>query len=415
MRKWMVVLFVAATLAGCVMRKNEPARRFERLLSRIERNGDAAQKQQLVDEFFRDLQPGAYPFFPSDTAYVLVYRGAKDSVGVLGDMNNWTQAAWMTHVAGTDLFYHRGTAPAGARLEYWFVFGKNSLWSVDPLNPAKSLNGFGELSELAMPRYEQHPFFAEYRSGRKGSAAGLKVHEMDSAVLGYPHAIHVYLPPGYATTQRYPALYLQDGIDYVEFAQVPQMLDQLIRSRRIRPLIAVFVTPPNRFQPGMPNRMTEYGLNDTYVRFFADELVPFIGRTYAALDDPRARLVAGDSFGGLISAYIPFLRPEVFGYGYSQSGYLSFKGDTLIRLYRDTPKRPVRLYVDSGTYEETVGASFLPAAETNFIAANRRFEKVLAAQGYEFVYREYPEGHTWGNWRRHLIDALIWFFPGEKP
>lgn len=414
MRKWMVVLLIATTLAGCVMRSNKPAARFERLLTQIARTGDPQAKQKKVDEFFRTLEPGSYPLFPDDSTCVLLYRGMKDSVGVLGDMNNWTQAEWMTHVAGTDLFYWRGKAPAGARLEYWYLFGKNSLWSVDPLNPAKSLNGFGELSELAMPGYRQHPYFAEYRSGRKGSAAGLQVRELESKVLGYPHAIHVYLPPGYDARNQYPTLYLQDGIDYVEFAQVPQMLDQLIRDGKVRPLIAVFITPPNRLQPGMPNRMTEYGLNDTYVRFLTDELVPYIDAHYATAPEPSARLVAGDSFGGLISAYIPFLRPEVFGNGYSQSGYLSFRGDTLIGLYRDTPRRPIRLYVDSGTYEETVGGSFLPATETNFIAANRRFAKVLREAGYEFVYREYPEGHTWGNWRRHLIDALIWFFPGEK-
>ena len=165
----------------------------------------------------------------------------------------------------------------------------------------------------------------------------------------------------------------------------------------------------------MPNRMTEYGMNEEYVRFFADELVPFIEARYPARRSPDARLVAGDSFGGLISAFIPFMRPEVFGNGCSQSGYVSFRGDSLIKLYRETSRRPIRLFVDVGTYEENVGASFLPAAETNFTEGNRRFNKVLREAGYDFVYREYPEGHTWGNWRRHLIDALIWFFPGEKP
>jgi len=413
MRKTIFVLLIAATMAGCPMQKKELSP-FDRFLADAGKTGSPAEKQKLADTFYQSLQPSAYPIFPDDTTWVLIYKGEKDSVGVLGDMNNWTQPDWMTRVEGTDLFYLRGTAPAGARLEYWFLFGANSLWAVDPLNPAKALNGFGELSELAMPGYEQHPFFAEYRSGRKGSADKLQVHEIGSQALGYPHTLHVNLPPGYEAGGNYPVLYLQDGLDYVEFAQVPQMLDQLIASGAVRPLIAVFVTPPNRFKPGMPNRMTEYGMNGDYVRFFADELVPFIDGQYRTITSPSARLVAGDSFGGLISAFIPFMRPEVFGNGYSQSGYVSFRGDSLIGLYRDQPKKNIRLYVDVGTYEENVGASFLPAAETNFTEGNRRFEKVLRAAGYEFVYREYPEGHTWGSWRRHLIDALIWFFPGEK-
>jgi enterochelin esterase-like enzyme len=41
-------------------------------------------------------------------------------------------------------------------------------------------------------------------------------------------------------------------------------------------------------------------------------------------------------------------------------------------------------------------------------------QEVLKKKNYDFVYREYPEGHTWGNWRRHLIDALIHFFGKEQ-
>jgi enterochelin esterase-like enzyme len=35
---------------------------------------------------------------------------------------------------------------------------------------------------------------------------------------------------------------------------------------------------------------------------------------------------------------------------------------------------------------------------------------VLDKKGYDVVQREYHEGHTWGNWRRHLIDALEDYF-----
>jgi len=164
---------------------------FDRFLADAGKTGSPAEKQKLADTFYQSLQPSAYPIFPDDTTWVLIYKGEKDSVGVLGDMNNWTQPDWMTRVEGTDLFYLRGTAPAGARLEYWFLFGANSLWAVDPLNPAKALNGFGELSELTMPGYEQHPYFAEYRSGRKGGADKLQVHEIGSEALGYSHTIHV--------------------------------------------------------------------------------------------------------------------------------------------------------------------------------------------------------------------------------
>ncbi|MBI1938839.1 MAG: hypothetical protein HYS25_12045 [Ignavibacteriales bacterium] len=387
---------------------------FDDFLESISKTADQKQKTELADEFYKKIFSSQYPVFENDTTYILFYKGDKDSVGILGDMNNWTETKWMKKIEGTDLFYLKGNAPADARFEYWLMFGKNSMWSVDPLNPFKSLNGFGELSELAMPGYKRHPYFDEYLYGKKGSVENLKVHEIDSKFLGYAHTIHVYLPPGYNSQKKYPVLYLQDGIDYVEFAQVPSTLNQLLHDNKIEPMIAVFVTPPNRLKPDTPSRMTEYGLNGSYVKFFTEELVQFIDKNYSTINDNKARLAAGDSFGGLISAYIPFASPDVFANGYSQSGYQSFHKDKLINFYKSEKKKEIKLYIDIGIYEEVVGASFLPKDETNFLEANRRFKKVLEEKGYDFVYKEYSEGHTWGNWKRHLIDALIYFFPKDE-
>lgn len=156
--------------------------------------------------------------------------------------------------------------------------------------------------------------------------------------------------------------------------------------------------------------MTEYGMNDDYVRFFAYELVPFVDLNYSTLKNPENRLVVGDSFGGLISIYISFKYPEVFKNAYSQSGYFSFNSDKLINLIASSEKKQIRLFADVGTYERSVGASFLPVEERDFLEANRRLKKTLEEKQYDFVYKEYYEGHTWGNWRKHLIDALNYFF-----
>jgi enterochelin esterase family protein len=371
-------------------------------------------KEQFIKEFLEFVEKGKYPLFENDSAYVLFYKGEKDSAGVLGDMSNWSNVIPMERIDNTDLYFLRGNAEPDARFEYWLMFGKNSFPALDSMNPYKSLNGFGELSELVMPLYKRHPYFDEYIYGKKGESEGLKVHIVKSAYLGYEHTIHVFLPPDYDSSKTYPAVYFQDGIDYVEFGQVPVILNSLIKEGKINPLIAVFVTPPNRLKSGMPNRMTEYGLNDNYVKFFTDELVPFMDSTYAASKDPHKRLVTGDSFGGLISAYITFSRPDVFANGYSQSGYQSFSKDKLINLFRSEEKKDINLYVDTGIYERTVGTAFLPLDEADFLMANRRFKKVLGEKSYKFIYREYPEGHAWGNWKRHLIDALEYFFPEKS-
>jgi len=370
-----------------------------------------AEKQQAVDELLATIKNSTYPIFEDDSTVVLIYSGEQDSVKVLGDMGNWFEPIPMQRLEGTSLFFLRAQYPPHARMEYLFTFGGDQWPAQDALNPHVLLNGFGPNSELAMPRYRHHSFFNEYLTGKKGQYKNIETHRLPPGILPYERIIHVYVPMGYqSTTEHYPTVYFQDGEDYIEFAQAAEVIDHLITSQQIEPLIAVFIAPPNRHKPDMPNRMTEYGLNDDYIRFMADELVPFIDSTYRTQKDPSARMVLGDSFGGLISAYAPFLRPEVFGIGYSQSGYVSFRNDQLIELFRQAEVKPILLYVDVGWYERKVGANFLPEAEMDFLTANRRFRDVLEQKGYSFIYREYPEGHTWGNWRRHLIDALNHYF-----
>ncbi|MEM8556332.1 MAG: alpha/beta hydrolase-fold protein [Bacteroidota bacterium] len=392
---------------------------FATFLADVEGAGNA-ERQALVEAFW-DRLPRT-PLIESDTTAVLLWRGEAQSVGVLGDMGAWAATLPLTRLAGTDLWYRRLHAEPEARLEYLFMvdessegFGAELLGLPDPRNPDRVLSGFGPFSELTMPGYAYPEVFAAVRDGTPGTADGLDVHPLPAGVLPYDRKVLVYTPPGYASepTTRYPTVYLMDGRDYIEFAHAPAVLDDLIARGEIEPILAVFVDPPNRHAPASPNRMTEYGLNDDFVAFLADELVPFVDARYRTRTTPDARLIVGDSYGGLIATYVPFSRPDVFGLGYSQSAYYSFQDDRMIRLLDQEPVRPIRLFVDIGTYETTVGPGMLPAAETNFLAANRRLRDVLAERGYDFVYAEYPQGHTWGNWRAHLIDGLRHFFPAR--
>ena len=98
---------------------------------------------------------------------------------------------------------------------------------------------------------------------------------------------------------------------------------------------------------------------------------------------------------------------------YSQSGYFSFSNDNLIKLFEASDKRLLNLYFDIGTYEQKVGSDFLPSTELDFTSANRRMRDILSKKNYDFIYKEYHDGHTWGNWRSNLIYALQYFL-GRK-
>lgn len=399
--------FLGGFIMQCNQVNNDIFRKFEAKIKTIE---NPLERQIAANELVQKVRKDNYPIFENDSTVVLLYQGNDSNIVINGDMTLWTDFWDLETIPGTDLKYKRMVFEPDARLEYGFAVTKSGFPFPDPLNPYKVLNGFGPFSELAMPKYERHPIFEPFQYGKKSDLTRVTKIVHESQILSYSHNVFVYLPPNYTESQKYPVLYLQDGQDYIEFGHVPVVLDNLIQNGKIRPIIAVFIQPPNRFKGEVPNRMTEYGLNEKYVDFLCDELVPFIDKTYSTLTEPSARLVCGDSFGGLASVFIGFRRPEVFGLAYGQSGYYSFQKDSLIHMIANSAKRDVRFRIDAGNYERRVGAIFLPLDEGDFFEAARRLKAVLDVKGYDIVHREYHEGHTWGNWRRHLIDALEDYF-----
>ena len=368
-------------------------------------------RECILENILSSIAEQNYPFYESDSKAVLIYNGKAETVELLSDITGWTDPIRFNRLRDEDLFYLKLELEPDARIQYLLMVDGNAV--VDPANKFKSLHGLGAMSELAMPKYERHPYLNGFLFGKEGSYDGLVKHILPAGVLPYEHQVHVYLPPEYNSKLKYPVVYFHDGPDYIRFALAAYSINRLIIENKIGPCIAVFVTPPNLHQPEEPNRSTEYGMNDDYVKFFCDELVPFVDSNYSTEKSPESRLVIGDSYAGLISFYIAYSREDIFSKAYSQSGYFSFNNNRLLKLFDEQPAKHLKLYFDIGTYEEKVGADFLPSGELDFTHANRRMRDILLFKDYDFVYKEYHEGHTWGNWRRHLIDGLEYFF-GNK-
>jgi enterochelin esterase family protein len=386
-------------------------RSFRELLAKFDATPDAG-KARLIDAYLSTMR---YPILEDDSTAVLLYRGDRRSVRLTGDMTDWIDTIPFEKVGGTDLWFAPVRCEPDARLEYVLMLDDDPTPVTDPLN-RYGVRGFVLNSELAMPRYERREVFAPYLDGREGGLELVREHNLPAGALPYGHTIHVYLPPGYdGSSKRFPAVYFQDGHAYLAAGVTSHALDRLTREGTLPPLIGVFVTPPNTDVPEVPNRMTEYGMNDDYIAFICDELVPWVDGSFRTEATPSCRLVAGASYGGLIAATIALRRPRVFGLAYSQSGYLSFRGDALIKECHSAAELPGRFFADCGTYERRVARGIVPDDEGDFLEANRRFRDMMRGRKADLIYREYPEGHTWGNWRAHLIDALQHFFgPGVR-
>jgi enterochelin esterase family protein len=251
-----------------------------------------------------------------------------------------------------------------------------------------------------MPGYETPP---ELLPSQTAIPQGLVTsHTIDSSFLNQTRTFFVYEPAGQIVGSKLPTIYFNNGTQYLNLIDTPAILDSLIARRTIPPLIAVFVPPIDTTQ--------EYMLEDAYVAFLADELVPFVQQTYDADPDPGKTGVIGSSLGGLAAIYTAFSRPDVFGLAAGQSGTYGVNADKLIQQIKRTAAtasaQPIRYYLVAGSYE-TAGSE----EETgNILESNRRLVEAFDTTGQDFLYEERPEGNSLGLWEGTIGRALAFLF-----
>jgi predicted alpha/beta superfamily hydrolase len=200
--------------------------------------------------------------------------------------------------------------------------------------------------------------------------------------LGVQHRFRVFLPPGYYenTLKKYPVLYMHDGhnLFFKEEAFVgntwrtDEVLNMLDKMNAIEEVIVVGIHPNNR--------MTEYTLPgyEDYGRFLVEILKPFIDAKYRTLTGPSNAAVMGSSLGGVVSFYLGWQWPDVFGKVACLSSTFTYRDDLLKRVSAE-PKRKIRIYLDSGwpgdNYEATrsirdrlIWKGYRPGSELFYLA-----------------------------------------------
>jgi len=363
---------------------------FLQFINHVNSLGDPIAKQAAVDSFMIYARTVGIPFIEDSTAN-FIYLGNPSSVCVPGDFNGWSISAWpMTPLVQTNFWYRSENFEMDARLDYKFVLN-GSNWILDPENPHTCEGGFGPNSELSMPSYIQ-PWEINYNPAISHGTVVNKV--LHSNIVGSNYQLSIYLPPGYDTlsSQTYPAVYFQDGSEYITLGKAVNVLDNLLDSNKIQPVIGVFVKPNNR------NEEYAGSLRNQYRLFFVNELVPYIDANYKTKIDPKERLVLGDSYGGNISALISYNHPEVFGLCGLHSAAFQPNGYEAYSLIVNGPVKDIKWSSIWGTYE-------------GLYSNMRMFRDYLISASYEIDWLERPEGHSWGLWRATIDRMLEYFYP----
>jgi enterochelin esterase-like enzyme len=359
---------------------------FNSFLNQVSPISSSQTRMALTDSFMTFAAIRGFPFIDNDTA-VFLYRGSSASVSVAGDFNNWNFTS-MINLAGTNLFFYQSKFEMDARLDYKFVLPGNN-YILDPLNPHLCYGGFGPNSELAMPSYVQ-PWDINYNPIiQHGTIVAMDIYSNN---VSTNYHVSVYLPPGYNNSVKYPAVYFQDGADYISLGSAVNVLDNLIDSTKIEKVIGIFVTPNDRNNEYAGTTRNQYRL------FFVNELVPLIDSLYSTYNDPAKRLVLGDSYGGNISALISYNHPDVFGNCGLHSPAFQPNNNEAYNLITNGSIKNIRFSAIWGTYMDPY-----QSLET--------FRDILLAKNYLYAWKEVHEGHSWGQWRANIKTVLQYIFP----
>ena len=225
----------------------------------------------------------------------------------------------------------------------------------------------------------------------------IREHAIESAALGGPRAVTVYVPPGDAYSGRLPGCVLADGQSTRGFADV---LEPAILSGDAPPVLLVGIhnaADPARSWPDP--RAQEYlpGSNRrrfaAHLRFVTDEVVGWAAGQFPVARTPW--ISAGFSNGASWAIGAAQRRPDVF------SGVVALSAGVVPRQVSGKARAAeVRHYLAAGTLE------------TPFRDASREWARRLERAGLPYRHHEWTGGHDSFWWDQQLPAALAWLLPG---
>lgn len=359
------------------------------------------------------LAPGAVDAFVAGHAAPLVegtrvtflFRGEAEAVRLKHWIYGLPSFQPLTRLKDTDLWYLTVDIPAVSRVEYKFevVRGGASELLEDALNPVRARDPFGANSVAHTAGYEVPEWTQPDPSVRPGTLDELL---LDSEAFGGRRCVRLYLPARFRRSRRYPLMLVHDGGDYLQYAGLKTILDNLIDRLEIPDLVVALLDSPDRLK--------EYASDPAHARFVTEELVPALENKLPLVGRPQGRCLMGASFGAVASLFAAWRSPGFYGRLLLESGSFAFSDigrgnhrgplfDPIVDFMNQFRSRPLavaeRLFVTCGTYE-------------SLIYENRSLVPMLQAAGMEVRYVEARDGHNWENWRDRLREGLSWLFPG---
>lgn len=231
---------------------------------------------------------------------------------------------------------------------------------------------------------------------------------------GTARDLWIYTPASFDPAGPAPALIVfNDGGGYLSRegpVRAAAVLDTLIHNGEAPPTIGVFVMSGTA-EDAPAQRSLEYdSVTDTYVRFMLEDLLPFVEAEIgcALTADPAHRTICGISSGGICAFTAAWYRPDAFGRVLSHCGSFTAirGGHNYPFLIRSTPRKPIRVFMQSGENDADIIFGSWPMA-------NKQVAAALEYAGYEVKFVFGDGGHNLRHGGAVFADSLRWLWSTE--
>ena len=242
----------------------------------------------------------------------------------------------------------------------------------------------------------------------------------------YTRRVAVYVPKQYVPGTAAPFIVGADGPDRMLFSA----LDNLIAEKKVPVMIAISIGNGSGDAQGSERGLEYDTMSGRYAEFVEQEVLPLVEQkcNVKLTKDPEGRATMGGSSGGSCALIMAWYHPESYHRVLTYSGTFvnqQWPYDPVTphgawefheHLIPESLVKPLRIWLEVGD-RDNFNPNVMRDGMHDWVAANERVAKVLAAKGYhyQFVFAR-NAGHTdSGVKRQTLPEALEWLWKDYQP
>jgi predicted alpha/beta superfamily hydrolase len=236
------------------------------------------------------------------------------------------------------------------------------------------------------------------------------------------HPLRIYTPDAYdhEPERRFPVLYMHDGQNVFAHPASARLetwcanwtMERLIHEGRVEPWIIVGIDHSDdrfgEYSPWDEPRIGQAGRGAGYAEFVARHVKPHIDWVYRTRANAASTAIMGASLGGLMSLYMHYQYPDLFGRVGAVSPSVMWSDGAIFRHWTGHTRHWSRIQLDVGDHE-FVHWDRMPL---NYADATRAFYEQLCGFGYApwelRLWMEPGGNHHELDWARRLPGTFEW-------